>query len=102
MPELIFDSFRRYGTIAFSTLVMQRAIKADGDFIIKDWLEMVPFEYIEIVSGIISTISVERVAGKTLEDVKAAFIREIQNQMGLKIKSGRHLLNTLPDFGCPC
>jgi hypothetical protein len=97
----VAESFRRYGTVAFSTKVMAATISTKDGLKIDDWLELVPPEFMETVAEIISSITAKSIAENSLEKMKFAYIREIQNKLEEKIKSGRCLISTLPDLGCP-
>jgi hypothetical protein len=96
----VTESFNRFGTMVFATKVMSSTITfVDREMEIDAWLEMVPKEYLGDVDDIIISMKPGVLASTDLEDVKAAFIFEIQRKMELKIKSGRKPKHFLPDFG---
>jgi hypothetical protein len=96
----VTESFNRFGTVVFATKVMSSAITTKNkELEIEAWLEIVPAEFHPDIGDILNKIKPESLVGKTLEEVKAEFIFEIQRKMELKIKSGRKLKSSLPDFG---
>jgi hypothetical protein len=96
----VTESFQRFGTVAFATKVMSSAITFENkEMEIDAWIEILPPEYLKDVNDIIISMKPGVLASVDLEEVKAAFIFEIQRKMELKIKSGRKLKSSLPDFG---
>jgi hypothetical protein len=96
----VTESFNLYGTVVFATKVMSSAIATEGkELEIEPWLEIVPAEFQSDIGDIIISMKPGLLVGKTIEEVKTTFIEEIQRRMKLKIKSGKKLKSSLPDFG---